>query len=278
MRSGTRLTRIGCALRSATFLVTYASYLIAFTGAGQRLIIWPACLLLPRRRTAIVRAWLRLNARATLALARWLADVQVTVDGRIAPGPCIVVMNHQSLLDIPLGINLITGPYPLIPTRVRYERGIPGISPLIRLARFPRVSQRRTAKKGELLALEAAADSVAAGQNSFLIFPEGHRTRDGNIAPFMRNGLRIALSHARVPVHCIVVDGATRSRTIFDTLTGFANMRISIRVLGPYTLTDPSSIDDFIEKLREGMTDALAQLRRNSDRPTPGVERQVASR
>lgn len=256
----------------------YASYVIVCLGGVQRLVIWPACLLLPRRRTSIVGAWLRLQARATLVLARWLADVRVTVDGDIPAASCIVVMNHQSLLDIPLGVNLIRGPYPLIPTRDRYARGIPGISPLVRLARFPRVSQRRTASRGEFRALEHAADLVRRGDNSFLIFPEGHRTRDGSIGRFMRNGLRIAFTGASVPVHCIVVDGATGSRTIFDTLTGLAGMRISLRVLGPFTLAESSSIDDFIDMLRERMTTALAQLRSNSDEPPQGTAHQVAGR
>jgi 1-acyl-sn-glycerol-3-phosphate acyltransferase len=259
-------------------LAAYAIYVIVFLGGFQRLVIWPACLLLPRRRTSIVGAWLRLNARATLALARWLADVRVTVDGEIPAASCIVVMNHQSLLDIPLGINLIDGPYPLIPTRDRYERGIPGISPLVRLAGFPCVSQRRMASRGELRALEGAADLVRRGDNSFLIFPEGHRTRDGSIGRFMRNGLRIALMGAPVPVHCVVVDGATGSRTIFDTLTGLAGMRVSLRVLGPFTLADSSSIDDFIDLLRDRMIAALAQLRSNSDEPSPGTAYQVPDR
>lgn len=232
---------------------------------------------MPRRRASIVRGWLRLNARATLAIARWLADVRVTVDGEIPAEPCVVVMNHQSVLDIPLGINLVTGPYPLIPTRDRYRRGIPGISPLVRLARFPCVSQRRTANRGELRAIQHAADLVARGDNSFLIFPEGHRTRDGNIAPFMRNGLRITLMRARRPVHCIVVDGVTQSRTVFDALTRFARMRVRLSVVGPFTLADPSSIDDFIDMLRDRMIAALAQLRSDSDEPAQRAAHPVAS-
>jgi hypothetical protein len=94
----------------------------------------------------------------------------------------------------------------------------------------------------------------------------------------MRNGLRIALTRAPVPVHCVVLDGATGSRTIFDTLTGLAGMRVSVRVLGPFTLAESSSIDDFIDMLRERMTTALVQLRSNSDEPPPGIAHQVAGR
>ena len=185
-------------------------------------------------------------------------------------------MNHQSLLDVPLGVTLVPGPYPLIPTRDRYKRGVPGISPLVRLAQFPTVSQKRAAKRSELQALESAADRVGRGENSFLIFPEGHRTRDGSIGRFMRNGLRIALSRAQVPVHCVVVDGATGARTVWDAMTSFAGIKISVRILGPFTLTDPTSIDDFIEMLRDRMTESLAQLRSHSDEPVPSAEASIA--
>src|SRR5690349_2048551 len=117
------------AARSGAFLLAYAGYLSVVVGLGQRLLLWPAIVLLPRRRGSLVRAWLRAHARATLAMARGLAGVRVSVDGAIAPGSCIVVMNHQSLLDIPIGLALVPGPYPLIPTRDRYMRGIPGVSP-----------------------------------------------------------------------------------------------------------------------------------------------------
>ena len=58
-----------------------------------------------------------------------------------------------------------------------------------------------------------AADQVARGELSTLIFPEGHRTRDGEIGPFMRAGLRAILLRAQRPVYLIVVDGLWRART-----------------------------------------------------------------
>jgi 1-acyl-sn-glycerol-3-phosphate acyltransferase len=220
---------------------------------------------------------LRLQARINVSMARWIAGVRVTVEGEIPPVACIVVMNHQSVLDIPIGIKLVPGPYPVIPTRDRYKWGIPGISPIIRLCQFPTVSQKRVARKAEYLALETAANRVARGENSFLIFPEGHRTRDGSIGRFMRNGLRIALTNSNAPVYCLVVDGATRARTFWDGVTKFAGLRVHVRILGPFTLTDPNAMDDFIEMLRDRMIASLAQLRGHSDESAPSPDLSVAS-
>src|SRR2546423_10033909 len=89
------------AVRSLAFFVVYFAYLIFAVGLVQRLVIWPLALLLSGHRRSIVGWWLRLHARSTLAQARWLANVRVSTRGAIAPGPCLLVMNHQSVFDIP---------------------------------------------------------------------------------------------------------------------------------------------------------------------------------
>ncbi len=259
--SDSRVARFGRALRSGIFFVVYCCYLVMFMGLGQRLLLWPAMLLVPRRRRALVRAWLQLQAHATLGMARVLAGVRVTVRGALPDESCIAVMNHQSLLDIPLGVALVRGPYPLIPTRDRYRRGIPGISPLVRLARFPIVSQKRMLSRAELATFTAAADQVARGEQSLLFFPEGHRTRDGRIGKFMRSGLRITLAQANHPIYCIVADGMAHTRTLTDSLVHFAGTHVRITVLGPFQTPDESQLDAFIDMLHGQMTITLDAMR-----------------
>ncbi|MEJ7812173.1 MAG: lysophospholipid acyltransferase family protein [Gemmatimonadaceae bacterium] len=249
------------AVRSGAFIVVYFLYLSLVMGLGQRIVIWPLITLFPSRRRAVTRAWLRFHARATFALARSLASVRLTVRGAIGPEACVVAMNHQSVLDIPLGISLVPGPYPIIPTRARYGRGIPGISPLTRLARFPLVSQGRTATRQELLALRDAADQVARGEQSLLIFPEGHRTRDGSIGDFMKSGLKLILARARAPVYCVVADGMWHARTIADATFRFADTSVHAVVLGPFAPPEAAQLDAFIDELHDRMVAALAELR-----------------
>jgi 1-acyl-sn-glycerol-3-phosphate acyltransferase len=260
--------RLGRAARSAGFLVAYVGYLGAVVGLGQRLLLLPMIALFPGSRQTLVGGWLRTHARATLALARLLAGVRVThaAGVSIAAESCVVVMNHQSVLDIPIGLALVRGPYALIPTRDRYRRGIPGVSPLARLAGFPFVAQGRALTREELRALLAAADAVAAGERSLLIFPEGHRSRDGRIGPFMRSGLRLVLKRAKRPVYGVVTDGvaadgAAQPRTFAQALTRFAGTQVHVRVLGPFAPPDDAQIDAFVDALHARMTAALAELR-----------------
>lgn len=198
-------------------------------------------------------------------MARAIANVRVSVRGVIPPESCIVVMNHQSVLDIPIGLSLVPGPYPLIPTRDRYRWGIPGIAPLARLARFPFVSQKRVLSRAELAALTDAADQVARGEQSLLIFPEGHRSRHGGMGRFMRSGLRIVFSRASRPVYCVVADGMVNARSFTDALVGFADLDVRIVISGPLEPPrDAAAIDAFMDSLYERMAGTLAELRSDS--------------
>ena len=259
-----RRRNLGQGLRSGAFFALYACYAIVIIGLGQRLVLWPTIVLLPRRRTSIVRAWLRFHARVTLGMARAIAGVRVSARGAIPPEACVVVMNHQSVLDIPIGLSLMSGPQTIIPTRDRYRRGIPAISPLARLAQFPFVAQGRSLGRGELRALTEAGDRVDRGELSLLIFPEGHRTRDGRIGRFMRGGLQLVLSRAQRPVYCIVTDGMIAARTTRDAMTQVAGNSVSVAIIGPFdppTDRAPEAIDAFIDMLHTTMTNSLAQMR-----------------
>ena len=251
-------------MRSSAYLFAFTIYLILAIGLGQRILLWPAMWLFPGRRRRMVRAWLRFHARSTLAMARSIANVRVSVRGSIPPESCIVVMNHQSVLDIPIGLRLVPGPYPLIPTRERYHWGVPGISPLARLARYPFVSQKRVLSRSELASLTDAAEQVARGEQSLLIFPEGHRSRDGGLGRFMRSGLRIILSRAERPVYCVAAHGMVNARTFADGLANFADLDVRIAISGPFAPppngSDDRDIDAFIDQLHERMAEMLTGL------------------
>ena len=259
-RSFARALRVA---RSLLFFLSYLVYLLLVMVPVQRLVLWPLVSLWSSRRRAILGAWLRLQARVVLGLARALAGVHYSVQGSIEPTSCIVVMNHQSVLDIPLGVSMMRGPYPLIPTRARYRRGIPGISMLTRMIRFPFVAQGRAATREDLEALSRAADQVAHGDQSFLIFPEGHRSRNGEILPFMTAGLRLVLDRARQrPVYVVVVDGTSHLRTSADTALHIAGTRGQVAIMGPYTIPpEKSELGRFIEDLRAQMVETLCQNR-----------------
>jgi len=255
------LLRLARASQSLAFFAVYAVYTVFFFGLVQRVVIWPLVLLFPARRYDIVGAWFRLLANSTLGLARVIADVRLDVGGSVPPGSSVTVMNHQSLLDVPIAYSLVSRPYPVIPTRRLYARGIPGVSPLLRLARAPFVSQTREGARADVKTIALAAQEVAAGHLSMLIFPEGHRTHDGQISPFMTGGLRAILGRVRRPIYLIVVDGLWHARTTADALFTFAGTRGKVRVVGPLPPPEAGDVDTFIATLEARMEATLAEMR-----------------
>ncbi len=249
--------------RNSLFILVYFTYLLLVMAPFQRLVIGPWCALRPQRRRAILRVWMRIQALVAVALARGLGGMRMFVEGEIEPTSCVVLMNHQSILDIPIGVSLIRGPYPLIPTRASYATGIPGISLLTRLMRTPLVTQGPQASRAELLLLRDAADQVARGENCILIYPEGHRSRSGAIQPFMKAGLKLILRRARHrPVYLVVVEGLTQIRSLIDATRGVAGTTARVSVRGPYnTPAEDVDLDAFMDELRDRMIEAQGKLR-----------------
>lgn len=233
-------------------------------GLLQRVVIFPLVWARPASAFRLLAWWIRLQAANTLTLLRTLGGVRLRVVGRIDPHSCIVIMNHQSLIDIPIGLSLMPGPLPLIAARRRYARGLPGISPYVRTAPNPLVSQQPEHRKADLAGILRTAALVDAGRASLLLFPEGHRTRNGDILPFMPGGLHTVLSRTRRPVYCIVGDGMWQSRTLKEALLRLAGLRIDVRVIGPFEPpADKTDIQAFVDHIRTRMIETLNQMRRS---------------
>jgi 1-acyl-sn-glycerol-3-phosphate acyltransferase len=252
------------------FFFVYAVFTLTVFDLGQRLIIWPAVLLFPLKRRAIVRRWLRFLAKISLWISRVFGGVRVAVDGTAPTESCLLVMNHQSLLDITISVDAAKGPQAVIPTRETYGRGIPGISSLTRLGRFPLVRQQARASKAEVAALLGAAKELANGETTLIIYPEGHRTTDGSIQPFMRSGLKLILSRSARPIYYIVSDGLWHARTLRESLHSFANSNVDVAIRGPFPPPARENIDAFIDELHARMTATLAELRHESPQPAAG--------
>ena len=264
---GTGLART---LRSGIFFIVYALFTLTIFDLGQRLFVWPAVLLQPVKRRAIVRRWLRFLAKISLWISRVVGGVRVTTQGTAPTESCLLVMNHQSLLDITISVNAAQGPQAVIPTRERYGHGIPGISSLTKLGRFPLVTQQPRASKAEVAALLQAAKDLRNGETTLIIYPEGHRTTDGTILPFMRSGLRLILQRAQRPVYYIVSDGLWHARTVKEAIHSFANSSVTVVIGGPLPPPSKENLDTFIDDLHARMVATLAEIRKQSHHPAAG--------
>ena len=90
----------------------------------ERLVITPCVLLMPSSRTRILAAWIKIMAWICTRLFSFLGGSTIPRPDSIVPTRpgVLVLMNHQSLFDIPLVIQTVANGYPRIVARARYGR------------------------------------------------------------------------------------------------------------------------------------------------------------
>jgi 1-acyl-sn-glycerol-3-phosphate acyltransferase len=252
--------RILAAVRSAVAVLGVIVY-IWLGGIYQRLVLWPAVSLLPRRRRAFVSAHMRVMSAGILGLLR-LGGARAVRKGTVpTEGPVLVLMNHQSLVDI-CTLCLLGRPYvPWFVSRRRYGRFVPTIAFCQRLLGCPIIepSQRRAA-------LATLEDAARRQDHGIAIFPEGHRTRDGEIGPFHSGGAQVILRERPVPVYLVVTDGFWTARRLVDFVFNIHRIDGRTEVLGPFPPPERDRIGPFVEEMREKMVVHLHAMRERNGR------------
>ena len=96
-----------------------------------------------------------------------------------------------------------------------------------------------------------------------MIFPEGTRTKDGEIGPFMTTGLRLILRSRPWRVYVLVVDGYSGHPKLRDFLGSIAQLEGRIELAAQLDWSDPKGDHEtFIDEVRQLMVDRLALMRR----------------
>lgn len=234
---------------------------IVLGGIYQRLVLWPASALFPRRRRALVSAYMRVMARVIFALLG-IGGARAKRCGRVpTDAPVLMIMNHQSLVDI-LTLCLVGWPYvPWFVSRRRYGRFVPTIAFCQRLLGCPIIepSDRRAA-------LATLEDAARRQDHGIAIFPEGHRTRDGEIGPFHSAGVELMLRQRAVPVYLVVTDGFWTCRRLVDFVFNIDRIDGRTEVLGPFEPPGPESVAAFVGEMREKMVGHLHAMRERNGR------------
>lgn len=141
-----------------------------------------------------------IGARMGLALV----GISYTVSGREHLHPeraAVYCANHQSNIDPPV---LFRALHPRIRFLYKHELDqIPILARAFRLGGFIPIDRRN--RESAMRSIEAGARSLTAG-HSFLIFPEGTRSRTDGLLPFKKGGFIMALK-AQVPIVPVAIRG-----------------------------------------------------------------------
>jgi len=129
--------------------------------------------------------------RFGIAVALRLSGTRVVVEGRdhLRDGRNTVVMpNHVSHLDAPVLFEALGIDFKAVAKKEVFK--VPFLGRVLRFAGFIEVD--RGDRTQSRRAVDRAAESLRAG-NCFLIFPEGTRTRDGQLGPFKKGAFVAAI-------------------------------------------------------------------------------------
>jgi 1-acyl-sn-glycerol-3-phosphate acyltransferase len=185
------------ALRSALTYLTIGLYV---------LLVGPPVLLIALmlgNRALLYRVG-HLGVRLGLALS----GIRVRIDGAEhiqRRRAAVYAVNHTSNVEPPIIFDALAELFPRL--RILYKAELRKLPVLVRafdLAGF--IPLERSNPEQSLPAIDRAADALNAG-NSFLIFPEGTRSRTGELLPFKKGGFILAIK-AQAPVVPIGISGA----------------------------------------------------------------------
>lgn len=169
---------------------------------------------------SVAWAFARMSARN---LAR-LCGVRVHVHGLEnlrGPGPYIFAPNHQSNFDIAALLGYLPGQNRFIAKKELFAE--PVLGTVLRTMGMIPVDRDNPLEAIDLLNHAAAAGS------SLIIFPEGTRSRDGQLLPF-KKGPFIAAIHLKLPIVPVICAGTS-----------------AVMPKGGYLSIVPGDVDVFIE-------------------------------
>jgi 1-acyl-sn-glycerol-3-phosphate acyltransferase len=165
-------------------------------------------------------------------------------------GNYIFMANHLSNVDPPVCLMVIPQDLKVIFKKELLR--LPILATAMKMARCIPVDRKN--REAARLAIDQAAEQLKQG-DSFLIFPEGTRSRDGTLGPFKSGGFVMSILSG-VPVIPMTLRGTQRiqSKGSWKLNSG------EIEVIVHDPMRPPSSLDEkdhFLEKVRAQIESAL---------------------
>ena len=193
-------------------------------------------------------------------LGLWLSGITVVVrhgEHMQLARAAVYAVNHTSNVEPPILYAVLSRLFPRL--RVLYKAELRKLPILVRafdLAGF--VPLERGNRDQSLPAIERAAEALRDG-NSFLIFPEGTRSRTGELLPFKKGGFIMAL-RGQAPVVPVAISGTREAMKKGSLIIRPVTVTVKF---GPPIATTGLTLDDrdeLIAATRQAVAALLAEV------------------
>ncbi len=167
------------------------------------------------------------------------------------PENFILISNHQSLLDIPVFMNFLRDREIRFIAKDTLGRHIPLVSEMLRAQEHCLVP--RKAKPMEAMRyISDFGKRVVERKQIPILFPEGSRTRNGDVGKFFSAGFRQLSESTGLPVVVCALDGGWQLRDLRKLVTNLKNGCYRVKILRIYD--SPKTKEDCNQILEESRT------------------------
>jgi 1-acyl-sn-glycerol-3-phosphate acyltransferase len=148
------------------------------------------------------------------------------------PDPCVVCANHQSVADIAILLAALERHRVRFVAKKELSRGFPAVSEVLRIQGHALIN-----RKGDFRKVGAQLKVLGAKTEEGItpaLFPEGTRSRDGNVRTFHAGGVRTILSGRSVPITAVAVDGGHRFVSLKDLGGRLSSFVYRVKLVGVF--------------------------------------------
>jgi len=248
-------------IHAAHYIITMGKAILLLS-VSALLLLWDFFL---KATSAICRPVARhfLNARVSHMAARLMritqvyARLNVELDHRLIaglPNPCLVCANHQSMADIVVLMAAFKTHSLRFVAKKELTRGFPAVSEVLRIQQHALID-RHSGYRSTAKALTTLGRRASQGLTP-VVFPEGTRSRNGDVGQFHVGGVRSILDVTPLPIVGVAIDGGHHFASMTDLLRNLKGVTYRIGFVGVF---DPGSTKHAIANAVESVQDSITQ-------------------